>query len=117
MTAHSDEGCGADVDGIRSQRDGFHDIGAAADGTSSDDGHLITNAFLAQAGVNSSDGQLDGYADVVSNGGGRSSRAAAQAINGDVIRTGARDTTGDRGHVVHGCDLDPHRLLVVGGLF
>ena len=48
---------------------------------------------------------------------GGCARAAAVAVDGDDVRTAARDAAGDRRRVVYRRDLDDDRLFVLGRLF
>ena len=65
-----------------------------------------------QALIHARKRQLNGDAHVVPDAGGRGAGAAAEAVDGNDIRTAAGNAAGDGRHIVHRGNLDDHRLAI-----
>ena len=114
MAAEREQRAGCDVAGVRSERDGFEQVGRVADRAADHDRYLVADAFIAQALVDCCERQLDRDADVVADAGRRRARAASVAVNADDVRARAGNAGRNRRDVVHGRDLDHDRLFVLG---
>ena len=79
-------------------------------------GDLISDTFVAQAGVHGSQGKLHGDTDVVPDHLGSGARPAAETVNGDDVCAGPGDSGSNGSDMVDRGNLDRYRLLVVGRL-
>ena len=114
VTAERHERRRGDIAGVSTERNRLDDIGRRADASADDEGDIVADALLAQTLVACCEGKLDGDADIVADACRRSPRAAAEPVDGNDVRTAARDAARDGGDVVHRCDLDDDRDGVVG---
>ncbi len=101
----------ADGDDVGAERDRLGHVGRGADRAGRDDRCLVADALVAQALVDDGDRDLDRDADVVADDRRRRTGAAPEAVEVDVVGTGAHDAARDGGDVVHGGDLDADRLV------
>lgn len=112
VASQRQQGGGADVAGVRPQRDGLDHISGGADAAAGDQGHMIAYPLLPQPLIHRGQCQFNGYAHIIPDTGGSRAGTATEAVDGDDIRAAAGDPAGDGRNVVDGCHLDDDRLLV-----
>ena len=86
MAAQCQQRRRGDIYRVRAQADGLNHVGGGTDRTAHDQADVVADALFAQPLIHCRQRQLNRDAHVVADAGGRSARAAAEAVNGDDVR-------------------------------
>ena len=109
-------GC-PDIAGIRAQRNGLDRICGGANAAADDQRNMISDSFVTQTLIHSSQRKFYGDSHIVTNTGGGGSGAAAEAVNGNDVCSAAGDPAGDGSDVVDSGYLDDDGFLVICRFF
>ena len=109
-------GC-SDIAGIRTQRNGLDHICGGANAAADDQRNMISDSFVTQTLIHSSQRKFYGDSHIVTNTGGGGSSAAAEPVNGNDVCSAAGDPAGDGSDVVYSGYLDDDGFLVICRFF
>ncbi len=112
MAAQGKQGSGCNVNRIRTQCDGLDDICGIADGTANNNGYVVADALITQTLVNRSQSELNRDTYVIADTSRGRTRAAAESIDCDDIRTASCNTACNSGNIVNSGNLYDNRLFI-----
>ena len=117
VTAHSYE-CGCrDIARVCAQGYRFDYVGCASYTSASDNGYVVSYAFVSESLVNGGKSEFDGNTYVVANTGRCRSGTASESVYRDDVRTASCDTAGDCRDIVYGGNFYDYGLFIFGSFF
>ena len=117
MTAERKQRRRPDIYRVGAERHRLDDVRARTNASSRDNGHPRADSLLAQPCVHACKRKLNRDSHIVADLRGRGARSAAISVDGDDVRTAARDAARNRRDIVNGRHLDDDRLFIFRRLF
>ena len=117
MTTHSKQGGGSYIAGICTQCNGLYYVGSTTDTSANNKRHIITDTFIPESLVNSSQCQLNRNTYIVTNSGRSRTGTTTETINRDNISTASCNTTCNSCNIMNSSNLYNNWLLVFSSLF
>ena len=117
VTSECKNGSRCDVASIRTESHSLDNVGRTSYGTATDEGNIVSDAFVAQSLVNACECEFDRDTHVIADPCRSGTRAASETVDSDYIRAASGDSARDGCDVMNCRNLDDDGLFVFGRFF